>query len=228
MTDPRNFLLNTDHPLDKIVYMTSGSFTVSSSTSKEVTITHSLGFIPLVFGVWSLDSSFSNPQEFDMLSSDLYAADFPYVTWLESDVNSVYITFQNNSGANKTMYYRIYAFEPSNSQSIINHTSNIVDFSSYIINTDLKYLKLYMSGIKIVTSPTEYVYHNLGYRPAVMLWEYNNFTHSNSITPINQPVLYVDSAYSTGFPFTPYVDTEKINFPTAGTFHYRIYLDDYS
>lgn len=222
--DPRNFLLNTDYPLDKIVYITSGSATVNFSD--EITIAHGLGFAPLVFGIWSLDSDFSTSQEFDMMSSDLYSSNYPYVTRLEADATNIYASFQNSEFVDETFYYKLFALEPTDSTADIAPTSSDASAASFVLNTDLNYLKLHSSGIKVVSSAPDTVTHGLGYIPVVMLWQEGGGTHANSIYPINQPTIYVHADYVAGYPLTPSVTTTTISFPVTGTFHWRVYCDE--
>lgn len=224
MTDARHFLLNTEYPLDKIIYMTSGSVVVNFSG--EITIPHGLGFAPLVFGIWSLNSDFSTSQEFDMMSSDLYSPDYMYVTRLEADDTNIYASFQNSEFSNETFYYRLFAYEPTDSTADITPTSSDTLATNLLLDTDLNYLKLHSSGIKVVSSAPDTVTHNLGYIPVIMLWQEGGGSHANSIYPINQPTIYVHADYATGYPLTPRVTTTSIIFPSTGTYHYRIYIDE--
>ena len=222
--DPRNFLMNTDYPIDKIIYLTSGSVTVNFS--REVTIAHNLGFAPLIFGIWSLNSDFSTSQEFDMMSSDLYSPNYKYVSRIEADATNIYASFQNSEFTNVTFYYKIFAFEPTDVAETIKPTSSDTLTTNMLLDTDLNYLKLHDSGIKVVSSAPSTVTHNLGYLPTVMLWQEGGGAHANSIYPINQPTIYVHPNYSAYYPLTPSVTTTTINFPRTGTYHYRIYKDD--
>lgn len=224
MTDARNFLINTDYPMDKIIYMTSGSAVVNFSD--EITIAHGLGFAPLVFGIWSLNSDFSTSQEFDMMSSDLYSPDYMYVTGLEADATNIYASFQNSEFSDVTFYYRIYAFEPSDEANAIAPTSSNTLTTNLLVDTDLNYLKLHSSGIKVVSSAPDTVTHNLGYLPTVMIWKEGGGVHAGSIYPIYQPTIYVHADYAIGYPLTPSVTDTTISFPTTGTYHYRIYADE--
>ena len=57
--DPRNFLLNTDYEMDKIVYFKEGSL---NAGQYDVDMPHGLNFTPLVFGVCAFNSDFSDPR----------------------------------------------------------------------------------------------------------------------------------------------------------------------
>lgn len=59
MTDARNFLLNTDYPMDKILSINEGSFSVDAAVSSLVTkrttstFTHGHGDYCLIAGIYS-------------------------------------------------------------------------------------------------------------------------------------------------------------------------------
>ena len=59
MENPNNFLINTDYPLDMIIYYKFYELTTNGSSSQTVTIPHGLGFTPLLFGVWSTTPDFA-------------------------------------------------------------------------------------------------------------------------------------------------------------------------
>ena len=57
--DPRDFLLNTDYEMDKIVYFKEGSL---NSGQTDVSIPHKLGFAPLIFGICAFNEDFSDAR----------------------------------------------------------------------------------------------------------------------------------------------------------------------
>ena len=62
--DPREFLLNTDYEMDKIIYFKEGKVNNPINNYETISIPHNLGFAPLIFGVCSFNSSFTNTRSF--------------------------------------------------------------------------------------------------------------------------------------------------------------------
>jgi hypothetical protein len=208
MTDPKKFLLNSDYPLDKIVYMTSGTFVSNAVGGGSVTIPHGLGFMPLPYIQWSLNSDFSTCQEITERPGDLYPTVFPYIVSYESNATNIIINFFNGALAQTTYYYRIICFMPTDINADVTNIASLAD--DFILNTDYNYTKLFMSGINTSTTVT----HNLGYVPQVMWW------YESSADKILSPV-------NLGYPTTntPYVTTTTVVFPNTN-YHYRIYIDE--
>jgi hypothetical protein len=224
MTDPRNFLLNTDYPLDKIVYMTSGSISVPNGTSDitpGVTIPHNLPFIPLAIMLWSNTSDFEVCNE----SMDLaYATSyFPgpaagQIYDISADATNLSILRLNSSGSAKTVYYRIFCFAPSNADidSVVTATQSVG--SNFIINTDYNYMKLVANGILTPTSTT--YTHNLGYVPRVQIWA--EFTDGTIERQIEFQDVQGSTAATGGVKVTT-TTLEALNYTPK--IHYRIYAD---
>ena len=212
--DPRNFLLNTDYEIDKIVYFTSGSLLAGNTQN----ITHNLGFTPLVFGVCAFNSDFRDP----------HALPYEYLTQsntvaftLGADGTNVQIGYDDYNAPSSRAYYRIYAFEPSNSAAVVAPTSS--NANKFILNTDYNYCKLYKKGTVSGNANTN-VAHNLGYLPQVLAWSEDS---SGLIMPIETSVW--DSS-----PFGNTngvgVTTSNVQFKFSGVgyskIHYRIYYDE--
>lgn len=168
--NPSNFLLSTDYPLDKAIYIGSGSVNASASVTTTTTIPHNLGFTPLIVGSWSLSPSFDVSYE---LMSGTTAADGTVNRYLDAagDSSNVYISVINSTGAAFTGYYKIFAFETSTSSAITQHTQS--EGGTFITNTDYNYMKLYSQGtVTFNYSPTRQTHsvpHPPGYANAI-LW----------------------------------------------------------
>lgn len=156
--DPRDFLLNTDYEMDKIVYFTSGEI----SPGETISIPNNLSFTPLVFGVCAFNEDFSDPK----IS--------PYQESIDSGTillqfyarnGEIVVRYQNDRSSSEKMYYRIYAFEPTGSSSNAPYTSSKA--KKVILNTDYNYCKLYKKG---VTDSDLAITHNFGYIPFVLAW----------------------------------------------------------
>lgn len=166
MANPRDFLLNTDYEMDKIVLVKTGSFTTTTEFN------HNLSFMPLVFGVWSTDSNFNSVNTLGELDSSTEVGYSPILS-VECVANSstVKLTSAGNTN-NATLYYRVYAFEPSDSSNSVPSTNT--DAKEFILNTDYNYRKLMKAGV--FTQAQEEFSHNLGYIPQVLAWvQWGNF-----------------------------------------------------
>lgn len=168
MANPQDFLLNTDYELDKVVLFKQGEFTGS------IEIPHTLGFIPLPFGVWSVDEDFSSTNPIGPTTPQFNPTitDYPMGVWFSSYNNRIKLTANGKDSQTTKCYYRLYAFEPSDSKNKAPHTSNKAN--QFILNTDYNYCKLKKDGV--FTQNNQKFEHNLGYIPQVMCWaEYTLF-----------------------------------------------------
>ena len=216
MTDARNFLINTEYSMDKVVYIKTGSMSVPNGTNDTVVIeAHNLPFTPLPYLVWSNTSDFS----VSFTSSDDVV--YPSATYqrydIKSDSTNISIDRFNSSGSTKTVYYRIFGLAPSTASidSVVPATSSVGD--NFIINTDYNYLKLGFSG----TTTTSFT-HSLGYYPVTLAWT----EISGVIRPANNATASNISAVNSGV----YVTTTQLVYDDGGspgaTIHYRIYMDE--
>lgn len=203
--DPRDFLLNTDYELDKIVYFQEGSLNVGQY---DIDIPHSLGFAPLIFGVCAFSEDFSDSRTIPwQYQNDNGVQQFT----ASANASNLRVTYTSDSGSPAKIYYRIYGFEPSDSHARVGATSKHA--KKFILNTDYNYCKLHSKGI---TTPNSTVEHNLGYLPQILAWRETN----GWVTPIEEA--YSDSGAtitSSDVVFhNPYLGIDKI--------HYRIYYDE--
>lgn len=217
MVDARKFLLNTDYPMDEIVFKTSGQLPVDGGS---VNIPHTLGFVPLVILQFSYTPDFSICQESTERPSDLYPNNFPYIGMYTATSTNINVAISDFSFSGKTWYYRVLCFAPSDSTAkVAAPTTNDL----FIINTDYNYSKLLSSGI---ANENTTVYYNLGYEPQVMWWmEVDGVIR----TPNNYGFMYTQTDNA-----TPELYTDRVYFPvslmsgTTKRFHYRIYIDEQS
>lgn len=224
--DARNFLLTTDFPLDKVIFLRSGSATINFPTAGQVvTITHGLLFVPLVSGSWSLDPSFTTSYEYGsgtFPSNNLGASVFNISMDIRADSTNIIISPTNVSGASFTLYWRVYAFEPSDCNFDLEPTASSAD--DFILNTDYNYTKLYLNDVILnATTGTYTVNHNLGYLPQVMAW----VSDSGYTIPVDSS----EAPDTFGLFVTCVVDTNTVSFVvpsflTIDRIDYRIYLDN--
>ena len=210
MADPRDFLLNTDYEMDKIVYFATGEI---ERDEFDKHIPHNLSFTPLIFGICSADPDFS--ENFSIPCDNLDGT-----TWVEFDAwadnTDLVLSYTGRVGHSPAkMYYRIYGFEPSNSNAHIPYTSGHAN--NFILNTDYNYCKLKEAGVVDATYyATTTIPHNLGYIPQVLFWDELNgsiapYVMSGRLDRINidEQNIYI---YNYSLP------NMKI--------HYRIYYDE--
>jgi len=210
-------LLNTDYPLDKIVYMDSGSILVPNNNSIFTYIPHSLSFIPLVTVTWSLtpnfETSFSTgfPPYRDI--SDTSAV----TVW--ATITDLVIYPLNDTGSTKTYYWRAYGQMPSDVNDETGHTSNAT--GNFVMNTDYNYSKLYLNDKTPYIASPYIVSHNLGYIPRqVSIWRGNldgeiEPVFDGTTEPTDNSRIIIDN-------------TNLYFYSTSGSsyYYYRIYLDE--
>ena len=182
--EPTDFLMNTDYELDKIVFFKEGDFT------NTLTFSHTLSFTPLIFGFWSTDKNFTSVNSIGVFENE------PVIPGLYTPVLGVSGTaYPNktikleahgeNSGSAK-IYYRLYAFEPSDSKENAPQTAKHA--GALVFDTDYNYRKLLAKGI--FTNNGEEYNHNLGYIPQVMVWiKYKN---DNGTAPMMESSEFTD------------------------------------
>lgn len=212
------FLYTTDYPLDKIIYMGTGSFTVGATSSASDPVAHALPFTPLLDGTWSTDPTFA--LSYDMGSGPASSASgflFDIAPEVSANSTNAIVSAQNVTGSPITVYYRVFGFEPSDVNLDAPFTSSVAD--NYVLNTDFNYTKLYRADV--ATSSTV-ISHGLGHRTQVSMWE----EKSGTIRKRNE-----NRNGSSGEFYTT-VSTSAVTiafdaFATPGTkAHYRIYLDN--
>ena len=204
--NPKDFLLNTDYEMDKVILVKTGNFT------DVIEFQHGLSFTPLIFGIWSLDSNFTSANQ---LGPTFGGTEPPGsyspplgVTVRTSDTR-VRLAAIGDGESSATIYYRLYAMAPTESNADIPATSGLAN--TFMVNTDYNYRKLKATGE--FTSGGQSYTHNLGYIPQVMAWiKYKNIdipSYNYNIEPLN------DGSYFTDYLFEVTPTTIKVanNFP---------------
>lgn len=170
LANSRSFRLSSDYPLDKIVWMYTGSVTLAANGNKDVVLPHSLPFTPLPTGTWTTASDWSVSYEIN--SGPLGGNPFTVNTSVEANATNVTFANQNNVNSPVTLYFRIYCLEPSDVNLDAPSTNMGVD--NFMLNSGLNYTKLFLAGVTTATTAsgtyTPVVIHNLGYKPQVMAW----------------------------------------------------------
>ena len=223
--DPREFLLNTDYEMDKIIYFKEGKFTASAGNLKTVQIPHNLGFAPLIFGLGSFNESFTNTRTLPLV--DVNNPNGAFIFDFEATDANINIYYQDVNGRfPTTIYYRIYGFEPSDTKNKIGPTSSHA--KEFILNTDYNYCKLFKKGTVAGDADTT-INHNLGYIPQFLAW----YEYKSLGTPTVYPVeTNVWNDPLTSLPYGIAITSSKVTFKYSATgisnskIHYRIYYDE--
>lgn len=167
VTSAQFFLVDTDYPLDKIIYMTTGQVTVGATSTADVPIPHGLTFTPLMDGTYSTSADFN--ISFDIGSGEPYAGSFGFFAYNTSiDATSSNVNFHvvNFTSSSVTIYYRLFGLMPSGVSEDIASTANSAD--KFVLNTSSNYTKLF-ANTRLTTTGT--ITHGLGYRPQVSVWQ---------------------------------------------------------
>lgn len=159
MADLRNFLLNTDAPIDKIIGSSTGSVSVPSNDFREVVINHGFSFTPLFYIKWSTSPTFNPSYE----SQWFQPSSLPYSVYGTSSSSDMRLSVSNYGGT-VTIYYQVIYFMPSD----INVSVPIVSLDNFQMNTDYNYTKIISEGRINGSSGT--ITHDLGYIPQVEAW----------------------------------------------------------
>lgn len=222
MADPRNFLLNTDYPMDKVIFLWEGYYDFSLPKVCD----HGLSFTPLVKIVWSTTSTFDTTYGVgDGPVTSITSTPFsPQLFSAYADSSSIYAIF-GYPGAVAGAYIRIYAFMPSNINVDTPPTASSAD--SFVVNTDYNYSKLLMEGVTAtssVSSSSEVVVHGLGYYPQVEVW----YVTSGNTFAASQVNLFDGAPSTETFEITTSSLTMRRSPFLAGGeyFYYRIYADE--
>lgn len=220
--ESQNTLVNTDYPLDKIVYIDSGSFSVTSGSFPEINVPHGLAFRPMVIGSWSLTPDFavSYDASFSAPSDPLQ----PYMGIQSTPTNIRFIP-NNNSGSTVTFYWRVYGYMPPDVNAIAPFTAT--DADEFALSSDYNYTKIYLTNTLSWSSGTTHtISHNLGYRPQVEVW----FEQELNADLLTRWYLGEDNSY-TAFDRVHVTNSAVIfNFNSVGgvagrKWYYRIYVD---
>lgn len=184
-----HFIFTSDFPADMITYFKTDNFTIPARGTGTKTYSHSLGYIPLCFGVWATQQDFSDSRPI---------SDGWFNMRVSSTSSQVKLTYDfSDITSATTVYVRIYGFPPSTYTGECPATAQ--SSTPLILSTDENYSPLIFEGayttktnsdpstmknveISITdnyqkltdTANTLRVYHSLPYMPRVMLWGEQN------------------------------------------------------
>lgn len=216
-----DFLLNTDFPLNKVVYLNSGSFPVADGASVEINVPHGLTYRPLLIGTWSLTSDFS--ISYEQGTSGFTDLSIPQLT-IQSTPTTIRFIPLNFTGSTVTFYWRVFGFMPSDVSTDSNYTASVAD--TFTLSSDYNYTKLWQEGFLVWSNSNQVINHNFGYRPQIEVW-YEEPLDGTILTKWSQGL---DSSF-TGLDTIFITDTQIIfNFKnTSGVngrkYYYHVYAD---
>ena len=227
--DSRNMLVSSDFPLDKVVFMSSGSISVPPFGFNDVSVPHGLPFIPLVSAVYSTTSDFETTYEYNsgpVQTNTSLPGVFLYDTSDMSTSEHIILRHSNNTASSVTLYYRVYAFMPSTANDLVGFT--VTEADDFVMNTDYNYTKLFMSGVtpySSVANSVEVITHGLGYRPQVSAWQQK----PDGVYSVTSALLLANGNTTGGMVSVTdnNIIYQREDFPFgASRLHYRIYIDE--
>lgn len=162
MPNLRNFEFNSKYPMDNVCFVYEGTMSLSYGYGT-TTISHSLGFIPLAFGLYSVDGG----NIWTEIDFQVASIGFGQILARTSTI-SVSLSLYSSSASSAKI--RVFGFMPSN---ITTNISAPTPLSRFYLNTNYGYDMLIAKGVSTIPSSSSetLVYtHNLGYIPRVMTW----------------------------------------------------------
>lgn len=174
MAGAGNFLITSEYPTDKIVWMYEGTTTTDSDGIFDISIAHGLDAIPFCTGIWTIDDwqTTYNTSTATHGGGQVYLR-FSMLTSNDSTVTMHGYCMQDSVTPiiNATVKYRLWGF--FNEASTLNiFTDSTADLSQnkFVKDSRLGYPKLFMEGFADATNHTVTIYHNLGFVPFVEIW----------------------------------------------------------
>lgn len=227
MSNPSNFLLNTDYPIDKIVYMQEGSWTPTSfdpetgSASNYEVFTTGIQATNFVCGEWSDDGFATSFPIGSVVGGGWYRRDsqsllYRLIKGVEAYCGWGGVGISMSAFENKTIDFRFYVLISEadwNAES--NKTAGLSN--KLVLDTRENYPKLFEDRIIELQADTPFVLnHNLGFRPFVRAW--GGWNSDDPTERIFMPD--ADSIKS--------ITNTQITFLSSwsNTLYYRIYADE--
>lgn len=216
----QNFLINSDYPMDKVVYQFSSSQTMDGSTF--FSFPHGLPFAPLIDLTWSYTPDFSVSYTINAgpAPASVPSYLFDLQVYASSDATNIYIDCYGPASA-QTVYYRIFGFQPDDSNVTL--PSTVASGENFIFNSTYNYAKLLTAGHAPFTAGGVFITipHNLGYLPQVQVWQKTTRTNLIAVSGDDPSGSWQIEVTSTSLTMT----LSPFNSLSSGTLYYRIYMD---
>lgn len=213
-----NFIFDSDHPIDKIIYMAKGYVTTDEYGSGSTTLSHPVGTQIYVQGVWSPDEQFGLCYPFGMTIPNGQSARLSSTLDATSSDVKIFITGTPESRA----YYRIWGFvDEKATKSLEIPPTATLSSNRFTINSDFSYPKLIKEGKASANSTVTLDQTKM---PFVDIWV-NKDSNSGRWQLLNTDIFGQGSSLSPLVQITP----EKITFnndpyDNVLGFYYRAYL----
>lgn len=205
--DPRSFIVETqDYKMDFVVGAWTGSVSSSNYDPSVLEISHSLGYAPLIFGMYSVDNG-STWMPIGL--NDYYATQTD--CWAEADSSKIYVTFTSLASSSKTAQLKLWGLMPTTADAA---NATPAQTNVFTLNTrDFNYSKLVAAGRWGASTGSVKIYeHGLGYVPEVLVWA----------EKANGRVVPFDPSYSEN---TNYVARQQVDVTTTAIWSYLSTLD---
>lgn len=217
----RGTILNTDYPIDKVIYRSAViPVAISSFGFNDISVPNPLGVKFLPIAQFSLDPTFET-NVYDENSGPWSGGFEMYSTAVYITASEIKITTNNNTAPAVTLYFRIIGLPIKGSTLDYPHTSG---YEPFVFNTDDNYMKLYLSDMRTLATTASFdISHNLGYKPRCLFWA--DYAQGLGL------VTFVSADYvAGGYTVIPRVgntgiSVQNMTFATVDV-HYRVYIED--
>ena len=176
MADIRDFVFNSEYPIDKVIYLKEGKVT-SNGVVNQVSFPHNLGFTPFVDGIYSFgDPSFNESYTFGSgknitIGTPPNTLQVPIYLNISADKNNIYVIFNFlPSDYVGDIYFKIYGLADESADVDVQPTANQAD--KFVFNSKYNYCKIIKEGYADPQGEGKDVVinHGLGYYPQVSVW----------------------------------------------------------
>lgn len=163
-----NLAIDTDHPMDKVVFLKEGQVSVTTANDAVFSFNHGIGAMLFVDGIWSPDN-WSTTYQFG--SSKRVGDVIAITSSLLANDTRVEGTIRYNQ--NVTAKYRIWGFiEESTTLNLSVSETASKSENLFVINSDYNYPRLIAEGI---ANKGDTINHNAGVIPRVDIWRYDSY-----------------------------------------------------
>lgn len=215
--DARHFLVTSDHPTPAIVWKYEGSIAnIPGIDMKSTTVTHNLGFTPLIMGLWSDNSGFNPAYDIsNAYGNPDYSNGFLQLNECGTDTTTVHISGYNSSTSTKTLYFKLFAYAPPDYNGSV---PSVGDVTHFVLNSDNNTPKIIKEGyVDLQSNQSTTIAHNLGYTPQAKVWGIDYYGKTSEMDR------FYNNTYNRG------ADVDSTNLTIrafyTGRYYYHIYGD---
>lgn len=211
------FILNSDYPVDKIVWLKEGDATMDAWGNINITLPHTVGAQIYVNGVWTIDDWTTT---YNFSAQRQVAQGYEYQATAKATDSTVKISAAHENGANKTFKYRLWGFisEESSKGIEIKPTAG-QSANRLVFSSDYEYPMLYKEGI---ATPGTTIAHGLGEIPYVDVW--GKMQNDTGYSIVSGDCFGEVYGYGENIKITANEVIFKSTAPLYESYYYRIYL----